>query len=337
MLGVDLFQRYNTVTDWHQVTADGVRDVYVKLTNGTSVASVPGDAYVSGARSAGLSVGGYAYALAGDPAAQARAFAGELKRLNACDIAPALDYEDSSLPLSGQAGRAWVTTFLSALHQALPSLPKLALYASGSVLSALGAGSISVPGVQLIVWDAEYGANDGQAHPVHAYTGHIDIHQFTSAGSLPGIAGQVDLDNVFTDITEGIADVQLTDVVNTPIGPVSVGDLLGGLWQELKSELPTRATINADRTQKDTLFGRALDADGNAWDNGQRLIALDAKVTAQFAALTTAITHIAQGIPVDPAAVTAAAEAGAKAALASFQFTGQLTPAPATPAAPAAG
>lgn len=295
--GVDLFARYNQVSDWRAVAAAGIRDVYVKLTNGAAAASPPGDSYVAGARGVGLAVGGYHYALAGDPVAQARAFAGELRRLAATDIAPALDFEDSSLPLSGSAGRSWIVAFLSELHRQLPELPRLALYSSGSVLAALGAGSITVPGVQLVIWEAEYGPNDGREHPVTRYAGHVDVHQYTSTGHVPGISGWVDMDDVLTDITE--ADMPLTDddvnriahrVANWVFSAPPVVDANTD-WQKWANDHPDDRHWVMTKVTRDTV--QQLQATLAAQQ--QQITALSAAVDKLTAALPAAVTDALRG------------------------------------------
>lgn len=199
MLGIDLFQQYNLVTDWHLVRAAGVQHVYVKLTDGGGLASTHGDAYVAGARAAGCAVGGYHYMQAAPgPETQADVFAAELQRLRALDIAPALDLEESSIPPAVRAdyGRRFLVRLQSTLN-----ISKVALYSSASWFTALQPDTWGITG--LVPWVAQYGPNDGAEHPVNAYTGHVDVHQYTSTGHVPGIAGSVDLDNILTDITEG--------------------------------------------------------------------------------------------------------------------------------------
>ncbi|WP_372672590.1 glycoside hydrolase family 25 protein [Amycolatopsis kentuckyensis] len=200
---IDVYEAYQGQVSWPQVVGSGVRRVFVKLTNGAGPARVRGDNYVNGARGAGARVGGYHYALGGDPVAQANAFADELLRLNALDLAPALDYEDHSLP-KGPAAQAWIRAFLTQLNVRIPQLAKNLLYGSGSDLQAMRAWEITAPGADVLEWDAEYGVNDGVEHPIRYYTGgHVAVHQYTSAGRVPGIAGLVDLDDIEVDVSEG--------------------------------------------------------------------------------------------------------------------------------------
>lgn len=198
MLGIDLYQRYNLVSDWHTVYADGVRECYVKLTDGGGPAVVHGDAYVAGARAAGIKVGGYHFMEpTPSPETQAEVFAAELRRLNALDIAPALDLEAPAIPVGSRVDYA--KRFLTHL-QATLNMSKVVLYASASWMTTLKPDTWGISG--LIDWVASYGTNSGAEQAVTAYTGHVDVHQYTSAGHLAGISGAVDLDDVLGDISE---------------------------------------------------------------------------------------------------------------------------------------
>jgi GH25 family lysozyme M1 (1,4-beta-N-acetylmuramidase) len=199
---IDVFEKYQGRIKWAEVYSAGVRNVFVKLTNGASAASPAGDTYVTGAHAAGIAVGAYAYVLGGSATAQADAFAAELLRLDALDLAPAIDFEDTSLPTSATSRRAFITEFFAKLKARIPALDRVLVYSSGSELAAMNAGAITVPGLQVLIWDAEYGPDDGREHPLVHYTGAVAVHQYTSLGSVSGVAGTVDEDTIDTDITE---------------------------------------------------------------------------------------------------------------------------------------
>ncbi|HEY1572634.1 MAG TPA: glycoside hydrolase family 25 protein [Pseudonocardiaceae bacterium] len=260
--GIDVYQRFQGTIDWPAVARAGVVDVFVKLTNGPGPADVRGDAYVRAAHAARLRVGGYHYALGGSAAVQADAFAAELIRLHALDLAPTLDFEDASLPTGTAARRSWIVAFFERLHTRLPSLTKVLLYSSGSELETIGAGSIAVPGLTVLVWDGEYGPNDGSEHPIVHYTGRVAIHQYTSVGHVAGVRTTVDLDDIKTDITEEpVTDFSSPD---TDPGPGHYGHDL----------------LNVDQLANNTSFGfKALGAK------------LDA-ITRTLATLTTTVTAI---------------------------------------------
>lgn len=225
MLGIDLYQRYNLVSDWAAVRASGVRDVYVKLSDGAGKAAVPGDVYVARARAAGMQVGGYHYMQpTPTPEAQADVFAAELRRLRALDLAPALDLEENSIPAVSRVD--YGRRFLRHLQGTL-NISRVAVYSSASWFAALHPDAWGVNG--LVDWVAQYGVNDGREHAITAYLGHVDVHQYTSAGHIPGIAGLVDVDTILTDITEQAP-------APTPVAPVTaeVDDmaLITGDWPE---------------------------------------------------------------------------------------------------------
>jgi hypothetical protein len=99
MLGIDIYQEYNDITDWTQLIRDGVRVVWVKVTDGEGRAIVAADTYIAAAKNVGLPVGGYHFAEPWpQPEIQAENFAAELLRLGATDVAPMLDLEGTILP-----------------------------------------------------------------------------------------------------------------------------------------------------------------------------------------------------------------------------------------------
>lgn len=233
MRGVDIY-RYQTVTSYAEL-ARQVGFVWVKLTDGKAPAVVRGDAQVNGCRAVGLPTGGYHYAQPGNPEQQASVFLGELRRLDALDIAAALDLEDPFTP-NNQA-REFGIRFCRAIAAAGV---RPAVYMSASWAGVLRPDTWDIPG--LVIWIAAYGANNGTRNPAAVtryYTGRMDVHQYTSAGTIPGIRGLVDVNEAFTDIrntTKQEDDVELTDKI-TMTRPtdgreitVTVGDILKNLF-----------------------------------------------------------------------------------------------------------
>lgn len=185
-LGIDVY-RYQTVTDWNAVRHAGVGFVYVKGTDGGDPALVRADAQVAGARSVGLPVGLYHYAqLSPTPEYQADVLANEVERLHADGLAPALDLES---PFVGDArARDFARRFLTRLH--LRGFDRVTLYGNVTMLRGIDAPTLGVSGVR--TWLAAYGVNDGERYG-YSYAGHVDGHQYTSVGRVPGITGSVDL------------------------------------------------------------------------------------------------------------------------------------------------
>lgn len=193
--GADIYGKYQTVTNY-PLLAQSITFAWVKLTDGARVASVPGDRVVQGCRDARIPVGGYHYAQEGSPTAQAGLLLAECRRLGALDIAPALDLEAPFQP-DGEArdfGIRFCRAIAAAGHRP-------AVYMSASFAGALRPDLWNIPG--LVIWLAAYGLNNGQRSPaavLRHYAGRYDVHQYTSAGSLPGVRGLVDLNESFTDI-----------------------------------------------------------------------------------------------------------------------------------------
>lgn len=194
MLGIDVYERWNHVTDWQAVKSSGVGVVWVKLTDGGGPAAVLGDHYVNGARSVGLPVGGYHFAEATPtPEVQADVFAAELLRLRTLEVAPALDLEASGI-VSPETFRERFWRHFRARIQ----LRRVLTYASASWYAGRLVDAPVIPGEEL--WVAKYGINDGRDHGAGVPT--WDVHQYTSAGLLAGISGRVDLDDVRADVFE---------------------------------------------------------------------------------------------------------------------------------------
>lgn len=186
-LGVDIY-RYQTVTDWRRF-AESVRYAWVKLTDGNGPAVVRGDRQVNGCKSVKVPVGGYHWAQPGDPAHQAQVFIGELRRLGALDLAPALDLEDEKFSLT--AARDFGIKFC---HEIARAGYRPAVYLSASWAGSLRPDQWGIPG--LVIWVAAYGVNDGQRREesvTRYYRGRYDVHQYTSRGRVPGVSGDVDL------------------------------------------------------------------------------------------------------------------------------------------------
>lgn len=214
--GVDLYEKFNKVTSWSSVDV-AVGFCLLKLCNGASRASTPADAYVAGCKSVGIPVGGYLYALGGaTPSSQGLALAGEARRLDALGVAPALDYEDASLPTSASGARSWITSFFTALKSAMPELQVALLYASGGLMNTISPATLSVPGLTILVWDAEYGPNDGGQHVRTHYTADVAIHQYTSTGAVAGITGGVDRNALYDNRALNPLGAPVSDPLSTP-------------------------------------------------------------------------------------------------------------------------
>jgi hypothetical protein len=120
----------------------------------------------------------------------------------------------------------------------------------------------------------------------------VNLWQRNNGQTTTFIQGvQCDINDMLNPPPNGVPDVNLTDRIpvtngTTHLNDTTVGDALGRILFELVFPIESRATINRDPNNTDTLLGRATSADGNAWDNAQRLAALAGSVDAIKAAVT---------------------------------------------------
>ncbi|MEV7555611.1 glycoside hydrolase family 25 protein [Amycolatopsis sp. NPDC089917] len=197
-LGIDIYSRFQTVTNWQSVKDHGVTFVFVKLTDGGGLPNGgrnTGEALVAGARSVGIPVGGYHFAQPSpSPEAQADVLIGEVRRLGATGCVPMLDLEDnppgSGVPnIPDRRKRDFAIGFCNRVagHGFRPGV-----YMNNAHAKMLRPDQFGVP--DLVIWIARYGAKPDPA------AGRYDIHQFTDAGQVSGIrAGSVDLNESSTN------------------------------------------------------------------------------------------------------------------------------------------
>jgi len=205
-LGIDLYDRYQDVTDWPAVRDYGVRFCIIKATDGSGRAVTPADAFVRGARSVAIPVGLYHYAqLSPNPEIQADVLNAELRRLSPIHLPPVLDLEgdfhpkptDSPATRTQKINHAIDFARHFATRLSACGHPRVLLYANTSFLAQLLPHTWGLPG--LLIWAADYGPNDGHRHPDLApYTGPVAIHQYTDRGRVPGITSTVDLNHTNT-------------------------------------------------------------------------------------------------------------------------------------------
>ncbi|WP_158885093.1 glycoside hydrolase family 25 protein [Amycolatopsis anabasis] len=183
-LGLDIY-RYQQVTDWRVVRGHGVSFVWVKLTDGGGPAPVRGDRQVSGARSAGIPVGGYHFAQTSpSPERQAEILISEVRRLGADGLVPMLDLEKPFVP--DRAAREFGVRFCRRVAE-LGYQP--GVYMNNSFAKALRPDTWDT---RPVLWIARYGARP-------AYGGPYDVHQYSDTGRVPGIRAQgVDLNESYT-------------------------------------------------------------------------------------------------------------------------------------------
>lgn len=183
-IGVDT-SRWQGRPDWAKVAAAGYSYAYIKASQGGVAAYSGLDAQYQGAFNAGLDVGLYHYADPRTaPEANADAFAAQLLRLDAVrgHLRPALDLEEGAGDLSGFAQR-----FIQRLR-ARTGVQRVLVY-SGAAFFRDHIGERWMD-ASVGLWIAHYGRPPG--HPMYL-TDRVLIHQYSSTGGVPGIAGHVDL------------------------------------------------------------------------------------------------------------------------------------------------
>lgn len=251
MLGIDVYQRHNEVTDWRKVSNDGVNYVYVKGTDGGGIANVDPAYYVHGAQTAGLPVGLYHYAQPDPgPETQADVLAQCVRDLGADNLPPALDLEDPFVP--NERARQFAWRFLHRLQERW-GFRRVTLYGNLTMLGGIGAANLNLTG--LWHWIASYGPNDGTRHPL-VYP-NAGIHQYTSKGVIQGISRPVDLDWAFPSARLFLPEDDMMQQVmpfegkegmqyhHIPVETRSVSSVVGDVWFSISSgySAMTRVTI----------------------------------------------------------------------------------------------
>ncbi|GGM76844.1 hypothetical protein GCM10012275_54380 [Longimycelium tulufanense] len=198
--------------NWAAVRGAGIEFAYIKATEGVGYLSPTLDSQYHGARAAGLVVGLYHFArpdTGNPPSAEADTFADQVLRLGAHGpgyLPPCLDIE-----LTGENLRTWCGAFVARLRQRL-GRHRVMVYASTNFLL----GHLGEPWADandIWWWVAHYGRPTGQ--PGHA-TPRVVMHQYTSTGQVPGIAGNVDMnaltpDQTLLSLTQDLENDMFTD------------------------------------------------------------------------------------------------------------------------------
>lgn len=177
---IDVSNHQGTI-NWPAVKASGVDIAIIKISEGTTYYDpYAGFNYTNG-KAVGVAMGGYHFAGGGDPVAEADYFVNGMKPFEAGDVF-VLDWE---IQVGNPVG--WCEAFVQRVYD-LTGVWCL-MYMNGSTRNAYNwtAGCLSNCGF----WIAWYGRDPEGDLPV---SGPYVMHQYTSDGTVPGIAGRVDLD-----------------------------------------------------------------------------------------------------------------------------------------------
>ena len=185
--GIDV-SHFQGQIDWTQVAASGIQFCYVKATDGIAFSDVRFQSNLAGSKAAGLLTGAYHFLRAGsDPEKQAESFLHLVPKLETGDLPPVLDIErddGASASVILDAILAWVQAVENVL------LRRPIIYTYASFWNSTLAGSRRFD--DYFLWIADYGNRSSPRLP-SGRTGY-QIWQFSQTGSVPGIAGNVDLD-----------------------------------------------------------------------------------------------------------------------------------------------
>jgi len=139
-----------------------------------------------GAKAAGKLVGGYHFAGGGNPQNEADFFVAAMSPLEENDVL-ALDWEIEHPDPVG-----WCNAFVDRVHDRTGVWPLF--YTNGARLNAHDFSSVRA---KCGTWVAWYGMNPEGNLPV---SGNYVMHQYSSTGAVPGIAGNVDHDAWFSSL-----------------------------------------------------------------------------------------------------------------------------------------
>lgn len=183
----------NPNPNFQTLKKNGVTGVMLKVSEGATFVDPVFKNWSARARKQGLRVGGYHFAQpnGGDPVAEARHFAKKLGEIQLNDFRPALDLEQNPGSLSWSQLVAWSRAFNQEFFKITKTLPMF--YASKGWIQSMKA---DVP-IGAALWLAHW-SNDGKPFkPTAPFPWkHVHLHQYTSDGHVPGIAGRVDKNQV---------------------------------------------------------------------------------------------------------------------------------------------
>lgn len=182
--GIDV-SMYQGAIDWNAVKNAGYSFAFVKIGSGKSGLDPYFAANMAGANAAGLKVGAYVYSYSTtvEGIQQEALFAIAALAPFTVSLPVVLDLEESAhKSLSREQMLALITTFCETVKSA-GYYPMI--YSSKSMLTD------QIGSIPYDVWVAQYSDTCSYANPA--------FWQFTSSGSVPGIAGNVDLNYQYKD------------------------------------------------------------------------------------------------------------------------------------------
>jgi GH25 family lysozyme M1 (1,4-beta-N-acetylmuramidase) len=192
--GIDVSHWQGSV-DWGRVRAAGKRFVYIKASEGRSSVDSRYGTNRSRAASAGLYVGAYHFARPdasrSDAVAEADHFVAAA-RIRRGDLLPVLDLEVTG-GLSTTALQGWVRSFLGRVYER--TRVRAVIYVSPTFWKRyMGDTTWFARNGYGLLWDAHWTTASQPSVPADGWGGRgWTFWQYTSGGTVPGIAGRVDL------------------------------------------------------------------------------------------------------------------------------------------------
>ncbi|MFB9687718.1 GH25 family lysozyme [Amycolatopsis plumensis] len=310
--GVDLHPYYQRGTNalpnvsfgWIKM-ADGAA-VYRKQADGKLWTA---DAHAALFRRLGLPFGGYEFASASTDGGRAfDVLWGECQRLGGTGVAPATDIE----------GDGWNKTNATARGRSFCSRARArgvrpAIYMDLWLLQACRPDEWPEDPV---IWAPRYSGlkpEDGAR-----YTGHYDVHQFSSSGTLPGSAGSVDMNRAYTTAhligeddmpDEATFKTWVSQVIDSKLGAINAGTRDTVRYEVL-------ATPHDPQDPRSFIFG-----DRNIVDILVELLRQAFAANAKADAVAAALAELATDKDITPEKMQ---EMLTKAVAESIQVSGQL-------------
>lgn len=171
--------------NWAAVKSSGVEIAIIKMSGGDAGLYTDSKANQNyyAAKAAGVAIGGYHFAGGGNPENEADFFIAAMSPLEKDDVL-VLDWEiEHASPVE------WCRRFIQRVKDRTGIIPLL--YTNQNRLVTLNWSPVVAQNVGL--WVAHYGVSPDADMNVGAFPTYV-MHQYTSSGSVPGIAGRVDLD-----------------------------------------------------------------------------------------------------------------------------------------------
>ena len=193
--GIDVSHHQGSI-DWTRVAGSGVRFVFARASAGTLTEDGTYGANRVGARNAGLAVGAYHFAnpdaATNDALNEANWFI-QLASPASGDLRPVLDIEVSN-GLSQSALTSWVQIWLARVFEARGVRP--IIYTSPNFWRTyLGDTTWFAANGYTILWTAHWTTASSPSVPASNWGGQgWTFWQYSSSGTVPGIAGPADLD-----------------------------------------------------------------------------------------------------------------------------------------------